>query len=99
MEFLLEDQDNFEVAESNQLFGRYFLRAMVRSADDEAKLNAVSRSGRSATSRHRRDSRGVRHEHRKDHHPYRNQYDKGYGSKNQGFSQQFNEYPFFSPNH
>lgn len=86
----LENQDNFEVSESNHLLGRYFLRAMVRSTDDEAKLNAVSRSGGSSTSRHRRDSRGGWHDHRKDRHPYRNQYNKSYGNKNQGFSQQFN---------
>lgn len=65
MESLLEDQDNFDLSESNQLFGRYFLKAMVRSADDEAKLNAVNRSSGSSTSRHRRESRG-RHDHRKD---------------------------------
>jgi hypothetical protein len=85
MESLLEDQDNFDLSESNQLFGRYFLKAMVRSADDEAKLNAVNRSSGSSTSRHRRESRG-RHDHRKDLHPYRS--DKGYGNKNPGFPQQ-----------
>jgi hypothetical protein len=86
MESLLEDQDNFDLSESNQLFGRYFLKAMVRSADDEAKLNAVNRSSGSSTSRHRRESRGGRHDHRKDRHPYRS--DKGYGNKNPGFPQQ-----------
>ncbi|KAI9554999.1 reverse transcriptase [Daphnia sinensis] len=43
MESLLEDQENFDLSESNHLFGRYFLKAMVRSADDEAKLNGKDR--------------------------------------------------------
>ena len=91
MESLLEDQDNFEISESNHLFGRHFLRAMVRTADDEAKLNAVGRNSGSFTSRHRRDSRGRRLDQRKDRHPSRNQFDKAYG-KNQGYSQQNNGY-------
>ena len=91
MESLLEDQDNFEFSESNHLFGRHFLRAMVRTADDEAKLNAVGRNNGSSTSRHRRDSRGRRLDQRKDRHPSRNQFDKAYG-KNQGYSHQNNGY-------
>ncbi|EFX69948.1 hypothetical protein DAPPUDRAFT_257735 [Daphnia pulex] len=86
MESLLEDQDNFDLSESYQLFGRYFLKAMVRSTDEEAKLNVVNRSSGSSTIRHRRESRGGRHDHRKDRHPYRS--DKGYGNKNPGFPQQ-----------
>ncbi|KAI9560491.1 hypothetical protein GHT06_011423 [Daphnia sinensis] len=80
-------QENFDLSESNHLFGRYFLKTMVRSADDEAKLNAVNRNGGSNNNRHRRESRGGRHDHRKDRHPYRIQGDKGYGNKNPGFSQ------------
>ncbi|KAK4028525.1 hypothetical protein OUZ56_017934 [Daphnia magna] len=78
MESLLEDQDNFEFSESNHLFGRHFLKAMVRTAVDEAKLNAAGRNNGSSTSRHRRDSRGSTDQ-RKDRHPSRNQFDKGYG--------------------
>lgn len=88
MESLVEDQENFNLSESNQLFERYFLKAMVRSADDEAKLNAVNRNGGSSNNRHMRESRGGWHDHRKDRHPYRNQFDKGYGNKNPGFSHQ-----------
>jgi hypothetical protein len=59
---------------------------MLRSADDEAKLNAVNRSSGSSTNRHRRESRGGRYDNRKDLHPYRS--DKVHGNKNPGFPQQ-----------
>ena len=85
MESLLEDQNNFEFSESSHFCGRHFLRAMVRTADNEAKLNAVGRNSGSFTSRHRRDSRGMRFDQIKDCHPSRNQFDKAYG-KNQGYS-------------
>ena len=90
-ESLLEDQNNFEFSESSHFCGRHFLRAMVRTADNEAKLNAVGRNSGSFTSRHRRDSRGMRLDQRKDCHPSRNQFDKAYG-KNQGYSHQNNGY-------
>ena len=98
MESFLEDQNKFEISESYHLFGRHFLRAMVRTADDEGKLNAVVRKNGSSTSRRRRDSRGRRIDQTKNRHPSHNQFEKTYGNRNQGYSQHNNGYVPISSN-
>lgn len=43
--YLLGDQSNFDVTETESLFGRTFVRSMVRSADTQAKLGNLFRGG------------------------------------------------------
>lgn len=42
---LLEEKDRFSVREGGDLFGRHFLRSMVRTAREEENLRSMSRSG------------------------------------------------------
>ncbi|KAI9551258.1 reverse transcriptase [Daphnia sinensis] len=42
---LLEEKDRFSVKEGGDLFGRHFLRSMVRTAREEENLRSMSRSG------------------------------------------------------
>lgn len=42
--YLLDNPDNFNIEESNLLFGRYFIQAMVKESETQAKLGTFSRS-------------------------------------------------------
>ena len=46
---LLKDDSLFSAEESDKLFGRAFLDAMLKEAEDEAKLNSVGRAGGSSS--------------------------------------------------
>ena len=56
----MKNFDNFKENERNLLFGVSFLNAMVKSADDEAKLKAVGRNGGPSNPSYRRKTSDLR---------------------------------------